>query len=50
MHFDKILFMHRYVIQDVTNTHYFPDLFNRVLELCLRSISCEIIGGFDQIW
>ena len=21
-----------------------------ILELCLYSVSCEIIGGFDQIW
>ena len=40
----------------VTNTHYLPKLFNRVmsldliLELCLCSIFCEIIDRFDQIW
>ena len=44
-----------YIIHVVTNTHYFPELFNSydprlILELCLCSISCEIIGGFDQIW
>ena len=44
------------MIHVVTNTHYFPELFNIVmtldwiLELCLCSITCEIIGGFDQIF
>ena len=34
----------------------FPQTFQQsydpwlILELCLCSISCEIIGGFDQIW
>ena len=42
-----------YMIHVVTNTHYFPELFNRVmpwliLEFCLCSISCEIMGWFDQ--
>ena len=44
----------KYMFHAVTKTHYFLELFNRVillndLELCLCSISCEIICGFDQI-
>ena len=46
MDFDKILFKYRYMIHVVTNTHYFLELFNRVMTLD----SFLIIGGFDQIW
>ena len=33
MDFDNILFMHWCMVHVVTDTHYFPELFNRVMTL-----------------
>ena len=52
----KLFFVYAlvFMIHVVANTHYFHKLFVYdhwlILELCLCSISCEIIGGFDHNW
>ena len=55
MDFDKIVFMHWYIWSMLWLMHIiFPNFSSYdswpILELCLCSISCEIIGGFDQVW
>ena len=54
--FDKILFMHRYIWSMLWLMHIIFPTFQQsyapwlILELCLCSISCEMIGGYLEVF